>query len=506
MIEYGVTDEGYVIKPLPIIEAEIEADLKATFGDQINTTDQSVFGQLKGIAAEREFKLWEVNEDIYNSAYRPTATGSSLDNVNALISVDRLGELDSRINGVALFGTLGTLVASDSLFSVSGSPSIVFRSIADVTLIVGTDEIQDITFDAVPTGGTFQITYKSETSAAIAWDDAAVDIQTALNNLTGLSGVTVAGSFAAGFTITFAGDDGKQPQTDLGITNDSLLDGVTPVVISVAETVLGVYQGTVDCLSETSGAIDVNENTLTVIDTPITGLDRVFNPDDAITGRAIETDPEYRIRSETDIQVSRAGTAAAIAAAILDLNEDTSKAAILSAVVFENDTNAIDVAGRPAKSFESIIYQDGNSTERDQEIAEQIMSAKPAGIESFGTVTKAVIDSQGFAKSISFSRADEVDIYLELDLTVTSVYPTDGDTQVKALMKAFGDDLGVGADVIVYPALVGELTSIAGITDVVVRIGTSPGPVSDSNITIDDGSGGNIEISVWDLTRITVAS
>ena len=44
-----------------------------------------------------------------------------------------------------------------------------------------------------------------------------------------------------------------------------------------------------------------------------------------------------------------------------------------------------------------------------------------------------------FSRTIFFSRADEVDIYLELDLTTTASYPTNGDDQVKDLMKAFGD-------------------------------------------------------------------
>lgn len=506
MADFGVTSTGFIAKPLSTIQTEIDALLKSTFGDQINTTDQSILGQLKGLFSERESTIWELMEDIYDSQYRSSASDSSLDLVNAIIGVPRLGALVSRVNGQALFGTATTLIPTGTLFSVDGSPSIIFRTISDVTLIAGTDEIQDIDFDDVSTGGAFQITYKTETTASIAWDDNAVAVQTALNNLTGLSGVTVTGDFTAGFTITFAGNDGKQPQSALGITNNSLLAGVTPVVITVTETTAGVYQGTVDCLSETSGAVEVNANTLTAIDTPVNGLTRVFNPDAAITGRAIEEDPDYKIRSEDEIQISRAGTSGAIAATILDLNEDTTKATILSVVVFENDTNVTDVSGRPAKSFEAVVYQDGNSTERDQEIADNILLAKPAGIESFGDVSKSSTDSQGFTKTVKFSRADEIDIYLELDLTVTSSYPTGGDTQVAALMKSFGDDLGVGQDVIVYPALVAELNTIAGITDVVVRIGTAPSPTLDNNISIDDGSGGNVEISVWDLSRITVAS
>ena len=505
MTDYGITSEGFVGKPLSVIDAEIDALLKSTFGNQINTTPQSVFGQLKGLYAERESLIWELIEDTYDSQYRSSASGTSLDLVNSLIAVDRLGALDSRVNGQVLLGSIGTLIPTGTLFSVSGNSSIVFRTISDVTLIAGTDEVQDITFDAPPTSGSFKITYKLETSAAISFAQAAVDVQTALNALDGLAGITVAGSYAAGFTVTFAGTDGKQIQPILGITDNTLLDTAAPVIIVVTETTPGVDQGTVDCISETSGAVSVNINTLTVIDTPISGLTSTHNLTAAIVGRDIETDTEYRIRSENELQISRAGTAAAISAAILDLNDDTTAIAILSAVVFENDTGAV-VAGRPAKSFEAVVYQDGGGITRDQDIADAIMSAKPAGIESHGDISKSVVDSQGFTKTMEFSRPDEITIYLILDLTVTAAYPTDGDTQVQTIMKAFGDDLGTGQDVIVYPALVAELNVVAGITDVVVKIGIAPAPTLANNIPIDDGTGGDIEISVWETVNITVNS
>jgi len=188
------------------------------------------------------------------------------------------------------------------------------------------------------------------------------------------------------------------------------------------------------------------------------------------------------------------------------LNDDETKNPIDSVVIIENVELTTDAGDRPGKSFEAFVYERGLLNTRDQEVAEAIFEAKPAGIETYGDVSKTVTDSQGFSHTIKFSRPTEVDIWLILDLTTTSEYPTDGDNQVKALMVEWGNGLGVGQDIIVYPDLVAQLATIPGITDVGVKIGLSDPPTLDDNIPIDDGTGGDAEISAWDTARITVNS
>jgi len=206
------------------------------------------------------------------------------------------------------------------------------------------------------------------------------------------------------------------------------------------------------------------------------------------------------------LQISRAGPTEAIRGNVLDLNDDETKNPLDSVTIIENKTGTVDAGGRPGKSFEVFVAERGGLTTRDQEVAQAIFESKPAGIESFGDVSKTVTDSQGFDHTIKFSRPTEVDIWLILDLTTTSEYPTDGDDQVKALMVTWGNGLGVGQDIIVRPDLVGQLAAIPGITDVVIKIGLSDPPTLDDNIPIDDGTGGDAEISAWDTARITVNS
>lgn len=104
-------------------------------------------------------------------------------------------------------------------------------------------EQQLITFSATPDAGAFKLTWNGNESGAIAFGDNAAAVQVALRALTGLASVTVAGSFAAGFTVTFTS---ATPNVDpdlplLTVTTNSLTLAAVAVAVTVAETVKGLY-------------------------------------------------------------------------------------------------------------------------------------------------------------------------------------------------------------------------------------------------------------------------
>ncbi|MEW5804668.1 MAG: baseplate J/gp47 family protein [bacterium] len=324
-----------------------------------------------------------------------------------------------------------------------------------------------------------------------------------LDNAASLTGLTRLPAIASTVVVQLTGTEGTAVPagTVFSVSGNPSIKFATN-----ADVTIGSGPTNAACTAIAAGPLVANAGTMTVIDNPIAGLTSVTNPEDAIVGRNTETDAEFRIRRNNRLQISLAGPLEAIRSAVLELNEDSDKPGIETVRVFENYTNEIDSRGLPPKSFEVIVYQAGGVTSRDQEIADAIFAAKPAGIESCGNISMTVSDSQGFSHPIKFSRPVDVDIYLELDLTVTSAYPADGDNQIKALLVSWGNALGAGQDVIVYPALIGQLATIPGITDVVVRIGTAPDPALDDNIDIDDGTGGTVELSRWDTSRITITS
>ena len=124
-----------------------------------------------------------------------------------------------------------TQAARDSKIKVDGFPSTSAAS-----------EVQTVTLGTapnnVPDGGTFTLTYRGETTAAIAWDASAATIQAALEALSSVNSgdITVSGAISNGVTFTFANTLGD---VDLLMLNSSLTDGGVPVTASIAETTKG---------------------------------------------------------------------------------------------------------------------------------------------------------------------------------------------------------------------------------------------------------------------------
>lgn len=472
----GLSSTGFLKKTLDEVKAEIEEALKTQIGEFINLLPGSVFSQIVGIVSERESLLWDLAEEVYNSQYPDTAEGVALDNVVSLTGTERIAARKSRVVEQILFGTGGTLVPAGTIFDIPGNPTARFVTDADVTLIAGTDEVQTITFSAVPDSGTWKLSFEGVETAVLAFNANAAAVQAALNALPGLSTVVVTGSFAGGFVVTFAGADGKQAQALLVFSLNTLLNGVTPVTPTVTETTPGVPQASVSMTAEVTGPIPAFKGTLTNIVTPVTGLTSTKNLADAIVGRDIETDAELRLRREQELQKAGAGTVEAIRAKLLEVEDVT------QAIVFENHDNIPDIDGRPPKSFEAFVQ--GGS---DQDIADAIWLAKGAGIETVGTETETIVDSQGLNHDIKFSRPTVVPIYIAIEVTEDFSAPNNLETLVRDALASYVNGLQIGQDVIVYPSLICQLDGIPGIVDVRIGINTTGSPPltgSDNNIAI----------------------
>lgn len=238
-----------------------------------------------------------------------------------------------------------------------------------------------------------------------------------------------------------------------------------------------------------TGPIVGSSGTITVIETPVAGWATVTNPLDADVGTDIETDAAFRLRRENLLAVSGAGTLEAIRAAVLSVT------GVVQALVFENVTLTVDVNGLPGKSFE-VVVQGGT----DADIAQAIFDTKPAGIESFGTTTESVTDSQGFSHDIEFTRPTEIDIYIDVDVDVTAAEYA-GDAAVETALVTEGDTMEVGEDVIYVRFQCVPLT-VSGVVDVTdFKIDVTASPTGTSNIAI-----ALRELARFDTSRITVVS
>lgn len=64
---------------------------------------------------------------------------------------------------------------------------------------------QLISFSAVPTLGSFHLTYNGLDTSSFPFNETAANIQTALRLISGLAYITVTGNFTTGFLVTFIG-------------------------------------------------------------------------------------------------------------------------------------------------------------------------------------------------------------------------------------------------------------------------------------------------------------
>lgn len=484
----GLSSAGFEKKTLLEIKTEIEDNFRASFGSFINLLPSSVFQTLIGIFSERESSLWDLAEAIYLSQYPSSAEGVNLDNVAALVGVVRQEAVRSRVSSVFLFGTNGALVPLDTELSVEGNPNAVFRTLANATLGAGTNEIQEIVFDTVPVSGSFRLRLGEQETVLIAFNANAAAVKAALEGLGFVDEVTVTGDFTAGFEVEFTGDSGLQPQDILVVEDNTLQNSVPALVnISITETQTGVAQALVDVEAVEVGPVDAPRRTLRVIDTPVSGLDRSDNANPAVLGRFEESDADLRLRRDQTLQLAGNATVDAIRSRIRNI------AGVVDAFIIENLTLVPDGDGRPGKSYET--YVDGGL---DQEIGDAIWISKPAGIQTFGNIPITVVDASGQDRIVYFSRPVQVDIYFSLDLTIdVALFPSNGAAAAESLIIEWGNNLGIGQDVIVYPQLVAQLNSIPGILDVTVRIDSSPVSTVSGDPALDD----NVVIAPQSLPR-----
>lgn len=160
--------------------------------------------------------------------------------------------------------------------------------------------------------------------------------------------------------------------------------------------------------------------------------------------------------------------------------------------------------GRPPKSFE-VVVQGGT----DLAVAQQIWLTKPAGIQTYGNVNDGdgvdIIDSQGNVQTIYFSRA--VPIYIWVDVVITlyqsESFPVNGAELVAQAILNYGNSLGIGTDVLLQ-RVQAQIFQVPGIANGVVQIAATVADDSAPNFGTSDIIINEDQVSVWDISRITV--
>ena len=438
-MSYGLTATGFVIKPTQAIRESIADYL----GTEVSPTvkelalrDDTLEGHWAGaFSAELEL-CWEALEVLYSSRSRDAATDVMLEEVNSLTGTIRREAKPSEVT-LTLTGDDGTVVTESS--RASG-----------------------------PTG-EWSVSGDTELEELTAWQaSTAYSIGDRVSNDNKSYVCTVAG--------TSAGSGG--PTHDSGTAADG---GATWRYMGN-----GTADADAKALCTVNGPTTGVAHSITEIETPISGWKGVINLEDATPGRLVETDEDYRVRGEEDLEKPGTGTVDAIRQAILDLD------GVTACTVFENTSDVTDGDGLPPHSIEALV-QGG----ADQDIWDTLLAN--AVVATHGDQVGTAVDSEGTSHTEKFSRPTEIDVYVDIELTYEAGEYA-GDDAVKAAIVKAGEERGSGRDV--TSSRVSKDAFVAGVLDVTVAdIGTSPNPSTATTVAV-----GKREIAAWDTSRIAVVS
>jgi len=480
---FGVTEEGFVLKRLPDILQESREAAASIFGDLVppgdvvDTTDSSALGRLINLDSEGDSELWEAMQEVYSAFDPNTATGIALDNLVAYGGLFRFDESFS-IVALILKGDFNTNIASGS-FVESPSTSNRFATNSDVTLDLEGAIGLDVTINTVTNSTLYTITYTSAAAGTDVVEYTSDSNATETEILNGLK----------------AEVDSNHPRLTASIDNSTLVVTVTDSFqltdfsLSSELTVTKVSK-LVNGTATVAGPLEAPAGTVTQIVTPISGWDSVTNPTAASLGRLRETDEELRLRFASAKFTRGINTIDAIVSDISLVD------GVTELKVYENDTDSVDANGLPAHSFYPVVV---GGTQQD--IADAIYLNKPAGIQSFGDITIAVLDSQGLPHDISFSRPSLIEIYVDIELTTDSDFPVGGEDLIRdEIVKYASENLGI-ADDVVLSRLYTPINKIEGHRVDNLQIGFSAGSLGTSDLVIGfdelaDFIKGNISITV----------
>ncbi len=151
MTDYGVTETGFVIKPLEVILQEIEEKQRADIHPALNQTATSVLGQLNGIFAAKTREVWELAESVYSSFNPDNSEDESLDSNAALCpGITRDAAVKSRVTATCNLDT-GTYAAGTLIANVQDDTDARFVSTVEVVVVSGPSD-ESVVFEAETAG------------------------------------------------------------------------------------------------------------------------------------------------------------------------------------------------------------------------------------------------------------------------------------------------------------------------------------------------------------------
>jgi hypothetical protein len=474
-MSFGVTLTGFVRKHLTDVVEDLQAAIKAAFGNDKRVDAKSPIGVLVGVFAQPLAEVWEVAEALYSAFDPSSAEKAQLDNCLDLVGLVRKPQVYSTATE-NLGGVPGTVIPLGSLVApVAGGTS--FATIAEITLNSQVALTGIVSLIAAASAGRSYVVYVQGRS----FTHLATDGQTAGDVLDAIRALIAAAALYVG----------SNPIIPVAGATELVVVCLSPFMLSVGAYLQIDYvtnQTTVRAV--TPGAVAAYAGTLTEIVTPVAGWVDALSVGDASLGGVVESDAAARQRRAFSLAKPGKTTPDALAAALLNL------AGVINCTVLQNLTD-VDVGSLTPHSIMAVVLGG-----LDSSIA-AIMWTVAGCCTQCGSSHATVKDSQGQDQVVYWQRPSDINMWVRLtySLDAESTFPVTGEALMIAAALAIGYAHAPGKDVL-PERFHGPVFAVGGIKTLLVEValdsGGAPGAYQSTPYTIAD-----TEIARFDLSRIS---
>lgn len=489
----GLTATGFEIKTTADIFEEMSTQIKAELGN-VNTQADSDLGVMLGVVAGRIGSAWELAQSIYRAFDPDDSSDDALDGLSELTGAVREDSTPSTLTAAVDLDAGRTLTAGNQA-NVAGAPSRIFET--DTTLTSSTiRKWRSVEMTATEDGPT------------VAEEGTLTEITTPSTGWDAVTNEPVPATRWSDSLENYALSDGQTLQLDVGagtttatFNTGEFVDIGHASAQEVADVINAETTGVL--ASDDGGRLKLEDSTDTgsssslevVGGTAVTALGLTAETVTGVEGAAAElgaleeTDAVLRARRTNELEQQGTGTGETLRAQLLELT------GMLDVAVYENRTDDVDGDGLPAHSFRAVVFGTGLV---DADVAQVVFDNSPLGIESYGSESATVYDSQGVAVTVYWDVASEVPIYVEADIDVIATTYV-GDDEVKAAVAAYVNAILLGDDVIAEASRARLWQT--GVYDVnTFLVDDVDPPVAATNISIGLDEVATLDVADIDLT------
>ena len=116
-MEYGITDQGFVVKPFSVILREQQEEFRAYFGEDLDIDDTSITGTYIKNLSLKFAQIWEILGLLYSTCDVDDSFSVYLDRLANLVNVSRLSATKTEVSACC-YGNEGTVIPKGHLIRI----------------------------------------------------------------------------------------------------------------------------------------------------------------------------------------------------------------------------------------------------------------------------------------------------------------------------------------------------------------------------------------------------